>query len=82
MQNAAKRRGEEIGEEAMNLQREKIKTHFDYQSDAFYTSGHMLDHGIIDPKRDTRKMIAFCLDTCKEAKNRKLYPNSFGVARM
>ncbi len=28
------------------------------QSDAFYTSGRMLDDGIIDP-RDTRKVLGF-----------------------
>jgi len=81
MRASAKRRGQEIDEKIMAAQREKITGHFDGQSDAFYTSGHMLDHGIIDP-RDTRKIIGFCLDTCGEAQARQLKPNSFGVARM
>ncbi len=81
MKASAKRRGQEIDEKVMAAQREKITEHFDHQSDAFYTSGHMLDQGIIDP-RDTRKIIGFSLDTCREAQARRLKPNSFGVARM
>ncbi len=81
MRNAAKRRGQQIDDKILDAQREKIEKHFDDQSDAFYTSGHMLDHGIIDP-RDTRKIIGFTLDTCREAQYRVLHPNSFGVARM
>ncbi len=54
---------------------------FDGQSSAFYTSGHGLDDGMIDP-RDTRLVLGFLLSTVWEARNRKLKPNSFGVARM
>ena len=81
MTNAAKRRGKEVDEAAMKAQMEAIKDHFDRQHSAFYTSGHMLDHGMIDP-RDTRKVLGFCLDTCLEARHRTVQPNSFGVARM
>ncbi len=81
MKNAAKRRGQELDEGQLAAQRSKIQRHFDDQSDAFYTSGHMLDHGIIDP-RDTRRIIGFTLDTCLEGEKRTLHPNSFGVARM
>ncbi|MEX3006914.1 acyl-CoA carboxylase subunit beta [Hoeflea sp. TYP-13] len=78
---AAKRKGEDIDEEALAGQHKMIAAHFDSQSHAFYTSGRCLDHGVIDP-RDTRKVLGFCLETCLEAKNRKLQPNAFGVARM
>ena len=81
MINAAKRRGQEIDGEILAAQRAKISNHFDSQSSAFYTSGHILDDGIIDP-RDTRKVIGFALDTCRESKHRELKPNAFGVARM
>jgi geranyl-CoA carboxylase beta subunit len=37
--------------------------------------------GIIDP-RETRKILAFLLQTCKESKARKLKSNTFGIARM
>ena len=55
--------------------------HFDRQSDAFYTSGRVLDQGVIDP-RDTRRVLGFVLETIREARYRQLQPNSFGVARM
>ncbi len=78
---SAKRRGQEVDEKKLSKQRQAITTHFDAQSDAFYTSGRILDQGMIDP-RDTRKVLGFALETCWEARNRKLNPNSFGVARM
>ena len=60
---------------------DKIVAMFEAQADAFYTSGLLLDDGVIDP-RDTRAVLAFCLDTCAEAQARALRPLSFGVARM
>jgi len=78
---AAQRKGQSVDEEALAAQHKAIAAHFDSQSDAFYTSGQCLDHGVIDP-RDTRKILGFCLETCLEAKNRTLQPNAFGVARM
>ena len=81
MTNAAKRKGQAVDPQQMAAQRVQITAHFDRQSDAFYTSGRMLDHGMIDP-RDSRKVIGFCLDTCAEARVRSLRPNTFGVARL
>ncbi len=78
---AAKRRGIEIDEDQLSAQREKITAHYDRQHTAFYSSGQCLDHGMIDP-RDTRKVLGFALQTCWEARNRTLQPNSFGVGRM
>lgn len=80
MSLSAKRKGHEVNIEKMKAQSAKIAAHFDRQSDAFYSSGHLLDQGMIDPQ-DTRNVIGFCLDTCWEARERKLFPNSFGVAR-
>jgi len=54
---------------------------FDSQSDAFYTSGHMMDDGMIDP-RNMRKTLGMLLETVREGRYRKLRPNSFGVARL
>jgi geranyl-CoA carboxylase beta subunit len=62
-------------------QYDRIVAMFEAQADAFYTSGLMLDDGVIDP-RDTRAVLAFCLDTIAEAEARKLRPMQFGVARM
>ena len=58
-----------------------ISQRFDAQSNAFLTSGRLLDHGMIDP-RDTRKVIGFCLNTCLEGRARRLKSNYFGIARM
>ncbi len=79
--NAARRRGNEIDPKILRKQKRELTNHFDKQTEAFYTSGRLLDHGIIDP-RDTRKVIGFCLDTCWESNRRLLKSNSFGIARM
>lgn len=76
----AKRKRIDVDEAQMAAQSAKLAAHFDGQSDAFYTSGHMLDHGMIDP-RDTRRVLGFCLETCAEARARTPQTNSFGVAR-
>ncbi len=60
---------------------DQIVAVFDAQSDAFYTSGLLLDDGVIDP-RDTRAVLVQCLDICAEANARPLQPMQFGVARM
>ena len=77
----AARKGIDVDEARLAKQRARITAHFDGQSDAFYTSGHMLDQGMIDP-RDTRRVLGFCLRTSAEARARQLNPNSFGVARV
>ncbi len=81
MMNAAKRRGEKVTPKKIKSQLDKIVKLFDSQSNAFYTSGRLLDDGMIDP-RDTRKIIGFCLATSEESRHRNLKPNSFGIARM
>ena len=81
MRNSAKRKGKELDEEQFAKQVKGIEHHFDNQSDAFITSGRLIDHGMIDP-RDTRKVLGFCLGTCLEAQLRELRPNNFGIARM
>jgi geranyl-CoA carboxylase beta subunit len=81
LSGAARRRGEAIDAAMLAGQEAKIAAHFDRQSGAFYTSGRVLDHGVIDP-RDTRLVLGFALETCLEARARRTRPNSFGVARM
>ena len=71
MTRSAARRGKTLDPAMLKAQRDKIVGLFDGQSDAFYTSGHMLDHGVIDP-RDTRKVLGFALETCREARRRRL----------
>lgn len=65
----------------MQAQTDAIVQKFESQADAFYTSGLVLDDGVIDP-RDTRAVLSFCLDTVAEAAQRQPRPMQFGVARM
>ena len=65
----------------MQAQTDAIVQKFESQADAFYTSGLVLDDGVIDP-RDTRAVLSFCLDTVAEAAQRQPRPMPFGVARM
>ncbi|MGX9352532.1 acyl-CoA carboxylase subunit beta [Shimia sp. W99] len=77
----AKRKGAELDEARLAKQEATIEGLFDRQSSPFYTSGQVLDHGVIDP-RDSRKVIAFCIQTCLEARRREVNSNAFGVARV
>ena len=65
----------------MQAQTDAIVQKFESQADAFYTSGLVLDDGVIDP-RDTRAVLTFCLDTVAEAAQRQPRRMQFGVARM
>ncbi|MBE7940686.1 MULTISPECIES: carboxyl transferase domain-containing protein [Ramlibacter] len=78
---ALARKGLAPDPEKSREQYERIVAMFEAQSDAFYTSGLLLDDGVIDP-RDTRDVLGFCLDTCAEAAARTPRPLPFGVARM
>ena len=78
---AMARKGIEPDREAMQRQTDRIVSEFDRQADAFYTSGQMLDDGLIDP-RDTRSVLAQCLAICADARRRELQPLQFGVPRM
>jgi len=75
------RTGRIIPAEVAQKQRDTLTDIFDRQSGAFYTSGHCLDDGMIDP-RDSRNTLGFLLATVWEAHNRTIKANSFGIARM
>ena len=71
MEAAARRRGEEVDEAALDERKEEILEHFLKQESAFYSAGRLLNHGVIDP-RDTRRVLGFCLETCLESRVRKI----------
>ena len=73
--------GVEPDEEQLAQQEQMMAHIFDSQSDAFYTSGHMMDDGMIDP-RNMRSTLGMLLETVREARHRIVRPNSFGVARL
>ncbi len=76
-----KRKGLEPDPVQSKAQFDKIVSMFEAQADAFYTSGLLLDDGVIDP-RDTQAVLAFCLATIAEGQLKEARPMQFGVARM
>ncbi len=80
MREGAARKGVPVDEEKLASMTAKIVETFERQMHAFYTSGLLLDDGIIDP-RDTRRVLALTLALCDEASRRTLRPSSFGVMR-
>ncbi|MEI7445097.1 MAG: carboxyl transferase domain-containing protein [Burkholderiales bacterium] len=79
-EGGAKRRGVPVDEAQLSALEARIVANFDRQSDAFYTSGRMLDDGVIDP-RDTRRVLGLAFDVCRRAEARTMRPMQFGVAR-
>jgi geranyl-CoA carboxylase beta subunit len=80
MREGAARKGAPVDEERLAQMKAKIVDTFERQMHAFYTSGLLLDDGIIDP-RDTRRVLALTLALCREAEQRTVRPMQFGVAR-
>ncbi|MCW5645167.1 MAG: acyl-CoA carboxylase subunit beta [Rhodoferax sp.] len=76
----ARRKGVALDTDALDAQEKAIIETFERQQSAIATSSRMLDDGIIDP-RDTRAVLALCLDLCADAAQRSLRPMQFGVAR-
>ena len=80
MREGAARKGVPVDEAQLAALTGKIVATFERQMHAFYTSGLLLDDGIIDP-RDTRRVLALTLALCDESARRTLHPMQFGVAR-
>ncbi len=57
------------------------RTAMEERSHALANTARLWDDGLIDP-RDTRGILGFVLDICREAEIRKVRPNTFGIARM
>jgi geranyl-CoA carboxylase beta subunit len=76
----AKRMGVEADVDQLEKLEAATATQMDACSTALYGSARLWDDGIIDP-RDTRRLLTYLLDICRDADNRALQPNTFGVAR-
>ncbi len=74
------RKKQAVDSASIERMRAAIEKTFDSQTSATYTSGLLLDDGIIDP-RDTRRVLGLTLQLCAEAAQRQLAPVQFGVAR-
>jgi geranyl-CoA carboxylase beta subunit len=62
------------------LEKDTIDT-MDAKSQALANTARLWDDGMIDP-RDTRAVVGFVLNVCKEANQRQVNRNSFGIARL
>ena len=80
-EEGARRAGREPDQKMLAAAAKQIIDTYDAESTALFATARLWDDGIIDP-RDTRRVVGMCLDVCKEADERRLRPNSFGVARM
>ena len=80
MEESARARGQEPDRAQIDGLRAKIIETFERQTSAFYTSGRMLDDGVIDP-RDTRRILALTLDLFRRSARVQPNPLVFGVAR-
>ena len=80
-EGTAKAKGTEPDYDALGKQEAFLTKLFNDQSSGFYTSGHLMDDGMIDP-RETRQALGFLLATVWEARNRSVRRNSFGIARL
>jgi geranyl-CoA carboxylase beta subunit len=75
------RAGETVDEQALRGMAAALQRRLDAESTALFGTARLWDDGIIDP-RDTRRVLGLCLDLAREAAQRVLRPNRFGVARM
>jgi geranyl-CoA carboxylase beta subunit len=80
-EEGARARGEEPNAAYFDAMAKTIIDKYDEEGRALYATARLWDDGLIDP-RDSRKVLAFCLDAVAEAGARKLRPNIFGVGRM
>jgi geranyl-CoA carboxylase beta subunit len=75
------RQGKQPDAARMALRRDEIIAKVDADSTALAATGRMWDDGIIDP-RDSRRVLAFCLASWRDAQQRELQPLTFGVSRI
>lgn len=73
--------GKEADPKMLDMIEQATADKLDKGSTALYGTARLWDDGLIDP-RDTRKVLAFLLDICREAQHRPLISNTFGVARI
>ena len=80
MEGSMRRKGLEVDKNSIEAMRLMVIDTFEKQTSASHISARLLDDGVIDP-RDTRKVLAFTLSVCEEARQRKLNPVQFAIAR-
>lgn len=76
-----KKMGQEPPQDFLDALKDEVVGKMEPQTSVFYGTARLWDDGVIDP-RDSRKVLAECLATCREAERRTLRPITFGAARM
>ena len=74
------KRGIPVSEEFVESMKKELVNNMTPKTTALYGTARLWDDGIIDP-RDSRRVLAMCLDVCRAGDARTLYPSPFGVAR-
>ncbi len=80
-EESAKRNGRPLDRDRIEEEKRGIVETFERQMGAVHTSSLLLDDGVIDP-RDTRRVLAIALATCREGEGKQLRPVQYGVARL
>jgi geranyl-CoA carboxylase beta subunit len=75
------RQGLPVNDEALAVMSGQLRARLDKEAHVLFGTARLWDDGVIDP-RDTRRVLALCLQIAREAEHRTLRPNAFGVARM
>jgi geranyl-CoA carboxylase beta subunit len=70
-----------VRDDNIAMMRDTLVKRIESESTALFATARLWDDGIIDP-RDSRRVLAMALATCREARDRTLAPNTFGIARM
>ena len=73
--------GAPANDEALAAMSDALRRRLDAESTALFATARLWDDGIIDP-RDTRRILGLCLRITREAEQRTLRPNTFGIARL
>jgi geranyl-CoA carboxylase beta subunit len=79
--NKLERMGLPANDEALAAMSDALRNRLDAESAVLFGTARLWDDGIIDP-RDTRRLLGLCLAIAREAEQRTLRPNTFGVARL
>ena len=79
--NKLERLGLPANDEALAAMSDALRLRLDAESAVLFGTARLWDDGIIDP-RATRRTLGLCLAIAREADQRTLRPNTFGVARL
>lgn len=66
---------------ALDKMKAGVVARMEAESTALFATARLWDDGLIDP-RDSRRVLAFCLDICRQGDARVTKGNAFGIARM